>query len=243
VLIGQRTFGKGLVQTTRPLAYNSQLKVTTAKYYIPSGRCIQALDYTHRKDDGTVERFADSLKNEFKTKGGRKVFDGGGLDPDITVEDEYVGTLTSALINKGLVFEFASKYCAQNPVKPDLKSFRLSDKDFENFLSYAKSQKFSYTTALEDDISKLVDAAKKEPYYDQLSGELKELENKIQASKSSDLTNYKSEIMTILQEQIGFHYDLYEGQAAVTLGQDKALLEARKVLNDSLRYNKLLSAN
>ncbi|HET6543976.1 MAG TPA: S41 family peptidase [Chryseolinea sp.] len=243
VLVGQRTFGKGLVQTTRPLAYNSQLKVTTAKYYIPSGRCIQALDYTHRKDDGTVERFADSLKTEYKTKGGRKVFDGGGLDPDINVEDEYVGTITSALINKGLVFEFASKYCAQNPVKPDLKSFRLSDKDFENFLSFAKSQKFSYTTALEDDISKLVDVAKKEPYYDQLSRELKELETKIQASKSSDLTNYKSEIMNILQAQIGFHYDLYEGQAEVTLDHDKAILEARKVLNDSLRYNKLLSAN
>jgi len=243
VLVGQRTFGKGLVQTTRPLAYNSQLKVTTAKYYIPSGRCIQALDYTHRKDDGTVERFADSLKTEYKTKGGRKVFDGGGLDPDINVEDEYVGTITSALINKGLVFEFASKYCAQNPVKPDLKSFKLSDKDFENFLSFAKSQKFSYTTALEDDISKLVDVAKKEPYYDQLSRELKELETKIQASKSSDLTNYKSEIMNILQAQIGFHYDLYEGQAEVTLDHDKAILEARKVLNDSLRYNKLLSAN
>ena len=243
VLVGQRTFGKGLVQTTRPLAYNSQLKVTTAKYYIPSGRCIQALDYTHRKDDGTVERFADSLKTEYKTKGGRKVFDGGGLDPDISVEDEYVGTITSALINKGLVFEFASKYCAQNPTKPDLKSFRLSDKDFENFLSYAKSQKFSYTTALEDDITKLVDVAKKEPYYDQLSRELKELETKIQASKSSDLANYKSEIMNILQEQIGFHYDLYEGQAEVTLDHDKAILEARKVLNDSLRYNKLLSAN
>ena len=243
VLVGQRTFGKGLVQTTRPLAYNSQLKVTTAKYYIPSGRCIQALDYTHRKDDGTVERFADSLKTEYKTKGGRKVFDGGGLDPDINVEDEYVGTITSALINKGLVFEFASKYCAQNPVKPDLKSFKLSDKDFENFLSFAKSQKFSYTTALEDDISKLVDVAKKEPYYDQLSRELKELETKIQASKSSDLANYKSEIMNILQAQIGFHYDLYEGQAEVTLDHDKAILEARKVLNDSLRYNKLLSAN
>jgi carboxyl-terminal processing protease len=243
VLMGQRTFGKGLVQTTRPLAYNSQLKVTTAKYYIPSGRCIQALDYTHRKDDGTVERFADSLKMEYKTKGGRKVFDGGGLDPDINVEDEYVGTITSALINKGLVFEFASRYCAQNPVKPDLKSFRLSDKDFENFLSYAKSQKFSYTTGLEDDISKLVDVAKKEPYYDQLSPELKDLENKIHASKSNDIANYKSEIISILQEQIGFHYDLHQGQAEVTLDHDKAIIEARKVLNDSLRYNKILSVN
>jgi carboxyl-terminal processing protease len=243
ILMGQRTFGKGLVQTTRPLAYNSQLKVTTAKYYIPSGRCIQALDYTHRKDDGTVERFADSLKNEFKTKGGRKVFDGGGLDPDISVDDEYVGAITSALINAGLVFEFASKYCAENPVKPDLKSFHLTDKDFENFLNYVKSQKFSYATPLEDDISKLVEVAKKELYYDQLSREFKELENKVQASKSTDLTSYKHEIISILQEQIGFHYDLYDGQAAVSLEHDKSILEARKVLKDSLRYNKLLSVN
>ena len=243
VLMGQRTFGKGLVQTTRPLAYNSQLKVTTAKYYIPSGRCIQALDYSHRKEDGTVERFADSVKNEYKTKGGRKVFDGGGLDPDISVGDEYVGTITAALINTGLVFEFASRYCAEHPVKPDLKSFRLSDKDFENFLSYAKSQKFSYTSALEDDVSKLVDIAKKERYYDQLSRELKELESSVQASKSNDLSNYKAEIINILQEQIGFHYDLYEGQAEVTLKHDKSIIEATKVLNDSLRYNKLLSAN
>ncbi|HEX6223829.1 MAG TPA: S41 family peptidase [Chryseolinea sp.] len=243
ILVGQRTFGKGLVQTTRPLAYNSQLKVTTAKYYIPSGRCIQALDYSHRRDDGTVERFADSVKNEFKTKAGRKVFDGGGLDPDVTVEDEFVGAITSALVNAGLVFEFASKYCAEHPVKPDLKSFRLSDKDFENFLSYAKSQKFAYAAALEDDISKLLEVAKKERYYDQLAREFKELENKVQASKAADLKNYKNEIINILQEQIGFHYDLYQGQADVALEHDKTILEARKVLNDSIRYNKLLSVN
>ncbi|HZB14420.1 MAG TPA: peptidase S41, partial [Chryseolinea sp.] len=212
-------------------------------YYIPSGRCIQALDYAHRKDDGTVERYADSLKTEFKTRVGRKVFDGGGLDPDISVEDEYVGAITSALINSGLVFEFASKYCAENPVKPDLKTFRLTDKDFENFLSYVKSQKFSYATALEDDISKLVEVAKKERYYEQLHREFKELENKVQGSKSADLANYKDEIVSILQEQIGFHYDLYQGQADVSLEHDKTILEARKVLNDTVRYNKLLSVN
>ena len=195
VLMGQRTFGKGLVQTTRPLAYNSQLKVTTAKYYIPSGRCIQALDYTHRKDDGTVERFADSVKTEFKTKGGRKVFDGGGLDPDINVEEEYVGTITSALINAGLVFEFASKYCAEHPVKPDLKSFQLSDKDFENFLAMLRAKSFPIRSALEDDVSKLVETAKKERYYDQISRELEGIREQSKASKSTDLKSYKAEII------------------------------------------------
>lgn len=243
ILVGQRTFGKGLVQTTRSLAYNSQLKVTTAKYYIPSGRCIQALDYSHRKDDGTVERFADSLKVEFKTKGGRKVYDGGGLDPDINVEDEYVGTITSAMINAGLIFEFASKYCAAHPVKPDLKSFQLTEKDFEDFLTYIKGQKFSYANALEDDMDKLVETAKKERYYEHLDNELDGLMAKVQSGKSNDVRNYKSEIIDILREQIAFHYDLYEGQAQVSLDQDKAILAARKVLNDSSTYNKLLSAN
>jgi carboxyl-terminal processing protease len=243
ILIGQRTFGKGLVQTTRPLAYNSELKVTTAKYYIPSGRCIQALDYTNRKEDGTVERFADSLKMEYKTKGGRKVFDGGGLDPDIKVEDEYVGAITSALINEGLIFEFASKYCAAHPVKPDLKSFHVSEKDYQDFLSYVKSQKFSYTAPLEDDVKKLVEAAKKDLYYEQLGSELDALMNKVHASESTDIKNYKSEIMEVLSEQIGFHYDLYIGQAQIFLQHDKAISEAKKILNDSSTYHKLLSVN
>jgi carboxyl-terminal processing protease len=243
VLIGNRTFGKGLVQTTRPLAYNSQLKVTTAKYYIPSGRCIQALDYTHRKKDGTVERFADSVRVEFKTKGGRKVFDGGGLEPDVKVDDEQIGAITDALINSGFIFEFASKYCAEHPVKPDLKSFQLSDKNFESFLSYAKSQKFAYESALEDDVDKLVETAKKERVYEQLNDELNGLSAKVRATKSNDIKNYKSEIIEILQGQIGFHYGLFEGQAEIALQHDKAILEAQKVLRDSVTYKTLLSVN
>jgi carboxyl-terminal processing protease len=243
LLIGQRTFGKGLVQTTRPLAYNSQLKVTTAKYYIPSGRCIQAMDYAHRKEDGTVERYADSLKMEYKTKGGRKVFDGGGLDPDIKVEDEYVGAITSALVNGGLIFEFASKYCAEHPMKPDLKSFHVSDKDFQDFLAFVKAQKFSYTAPLEDDVKRLVEAAKKEVYYEQLDDELKALMDRVRAGETNDIMSYKTEIMEVLSEQIGFHYDLYKGQAEIFLKQDKAIGEARKVLKDPTTYRKLLSVN
>lgn len=243
ILIGQQTFGKGLVQTTRPLAYNSQLKVTTAKYYIPSGRCIQAMDYAHRKEDGSVERYADSLKMEFKTKGGRKVFDGGGLDPDIKVEDEYAGAITSALINEGLVFEFASKYCAEHPAKPDLKSFHVTEKDYQDFLSFVKAQKFTYTAPLEDDVKKLVEVAKKELYYEQVDDELDVLMNKIHAGESNDIKSYKAEIMEVLSEQIGFHYDLYKGQASIFLKHDKAISEARKVLNDSTFYRKLLSIN
>src|SRR5882724_10447835 len=135
VLIGQRTFGKGLVQTTRQLAYDAQLKITTAKYYIPSGRCIQALDYAHRHTDGTVTKFADSLKREFKTKIGRKVYDGAGLDPDIEVKPEGIAPMTIELVSSGHIFEYACKYCSENKLIPQpMKNFRLSDSDYEKFM-------------------------------------------------------------------------------------------------------------
>jgi carboxyl-terminal processing protease len=241
VLIGKKTFGKGLVQTTRQLAYNSQLKVTTAKYYIPSGRCIQAVDYTHRKEDGTVERVADSLKSEFKTRNGRVVFDGGGLDPDITTEDEYFGTATAALVNSGLVFDYASRYCSENPTQPNLSSFDLSDTDYEKFLTYLKEQKFSYSTAIERNAKQLIEAAKNERYYPELEAQLNGLKSKIEAVKAADLSRFKNEIKDIVEEQIAFHYSLNEGQAAVSLHRDKTVLEARKILNDSGAYQKLLT--
>ena len=241
VLIGKKTFGKGLVQTTRQLAYNSQLKVTTAKYYIPSGRCIQAVDYTHRKEDGTVERVADSLKSEFKTKNGRIVFDGGGLDPDVNTEDEYIGTATGALVASGLVFDFASKYSTENSTPPNLSTFELSDADYDKFLSFLKDQKFSYSTAIERNAKLLIEAAKQERYYPELEGQLNGLKSKIEAVKASDLSRFKNEIKDILEEQIAFHYALNEGQAAVSLHRDKTVIEARKILNDAEAYHKLLT--
>jgi carboxyl-terminal processing protease len=241
ILVGRKTFGKGLVQTTRPLAYNSQLKVTTAKYYIPSGRCIQALDYSHRKEDGTVERFADSLKSEFKTYGGRKVYDGGGLDPDIEVEDDYVGTITAALINSGLIFEFASRHCSENPTKPELKKFRLSEKDYDKFLTFLKENKFTYSTPLERNTKQLIESAKQERYYNELEQYLNGLKIKIEVSKAADLTRFKNEIVEVLEEQIAFNYGLNEGQADISLPRDNTIQEAIKILNDPVGYGKVLS--
>jgi carboxyl-terminal processing protease len=240
ILIGEKTFGKGLVQTTRPLSYNAQLKVTTAKYYIPSGRCIQALDYAHRKDDGTVQKFADSLKVEFKTKNGRKVFDGGGLDPDINVSNDILGQLEEVLINSGLTFEFASKYCAENP-QPDLKSFKLSDKDYQTFLNWIKEQKFQYTTALERSAKDLIEAAQKEKFYPELEKELNSLKNKIEAGKTNDLIRFRPEISQVLEEQIAFHYGLSQGEAEISITHDREIQEARKALIDPVVYQKILS--
>ena len=239
VLVGGKTFGKGLVQTTRPLMYNGQLKVTTAKYYIPSGRCIQALDYTHRKADGTVVKIADSLKAEFKTTNGRAVFDGGGLDPDIKVENQYMGTVTSELVDAGLIFEFASRYCGENPNPGDLSSFSLSDREYENFMTWLKSKSFTYTTTLEKNTKQLIDIAKKERVYDDIEIYLDGLRDKIEANKSSDLVRFKDEIKGLLEEQIAFHYDLEEGRAKVALPRDEGIAAAKKVLADTAAYHKI----
>lgn len=241
VLIGQKTFGKGLVQTTRPLSYNSQLKVTTAKYYIPSGRCIQQLDYTHRREDGTVEKFADSLKTEFRTKHGRKVFDGGGLDPDILVEDAYLGTVTIALLNSGLIFDYASKFCSESPTIPDLKSFRLSDADYEKFVTWLGENKFTYTTPLEKNTEDMIEAAKKDNYYAALKDELVSLRNKIVTNKADDLFRFRDQIAAYLEEQIAFHYALSQGQAEVSLNRNREIIEAKKILGASENYKKLLN--
>jgi carboxyl-terminal processing protease len=241
VLVGEKTFGKGLVQTTRPLSYNAQLKVTTAKYYIPSGRCIQALDYTHRKDDGTVEKFADSLKAEFKTKGGRKVYDGGGLDPDVEIQNELLGPVAEALLNAGLIFEYASKYCSENQAQTNLSSFKLSDNEFENFVSWTKEQKFQYTTSLEKSAKELMEAARKERFYPELENELVTLKSKIEANKANELLRFKTEISELLQQQIAFHYELEKGLAEVSLHQDREIQEAKRILGDSMRYKKILS--
>jgi carboxyl-terminal processing protease len=241
VLIGEKTFGKGLVQTTRPLSYNAQLKVTTAKYYIPSGRCIQALDYTHRKDDGTVEKFADSLKAEFKTKGGRKVYDGGGLDPDVEIQNPLLGPVAEVLLNAGLIFEYASKYCTENPTPSSFTTFSLSDKEYQNFVNWLKEQKFQYTTALERNTKELIEAARKERFYPELETELSNLKSKVEANKANDLFRFKDEITELLEEQIAFHYELGKGLAEVSLAQDKEIQQAKKVLNDPAAYKKILS--
>ncbi len=242
VLIGQKTFGKGLVQTTRQLSYNAQLKVTTAKYYIPSGRCIQALDYSHRKSDGSVEKFADSTKSEFKTKNGRKVYDGGGLDPDIHLKKEAPSSALVELNNAGYLFEYATKYCSENPIPPTpLKNFRLSDSEYKKFVDWMKAQKFSYTTELEKKANELVASAKAERYYEDLKPSLAELQSKIDDYHTADLTRLRVEISSLLEEEIGFHYQLGIGQVEVSLSRDNEIQEAKKILGDIAEYKRILS--
>lgn len=241
VLIGRKTFGKGLVQTTRQLSYGSELKVTVAKYYIPSGRCIQALDYAHRNADGSVSKFADSLRAEFKTKGGRKVLDGNGIDPDISTEDEYFSAVAGNLLQSGLIFEYASKYRGEHPNQPDFKTFKITDAEYSKFTDWLKTQRFSYKSELESSTSELIKAAKEERYYPELEDQLNDLKKRIETNKTTDLTRFKKEIGEVLEQQIAFHYALSEGEAAVSLSHDKTVAEALKVLNDTNRYKAILA--
>jgi len=243
VLIGQKTFGKGLVQTTRPLAYNAQLKVTTAKYYIPSGRCIQALDYAHRKNDGTVERFADSLKTAFKTKSGRVVYDGGGLDPDLEVKTESIGSAVIELVRSGYVFDYATKYCNEHPAPVSMMNFHLSESDYRAFEGWIKQQHFTYSTDLEKRTKDLVSAAKTERYYDELQSTLSALQQKIDQNHTGYLERFASEIRQILEEEIAFHYGLNKGKSEASISRDKEIAEAKRILSDASAFQKLLLPN
>ena len=242
VLIGQRTFGKGLVQVTRQLPYNSQLKITTAKYYIPSGRCIQELDYAHRHPDGHVNKFADSLKREFKTSAGRKVFDGGGLSPDIQIAKEGVLAITSALLSSGLFFEYATIFCTSHPMPMILKEFRLTDAEYKSFAEWVSDKKFSYSTELERQLEGFVQVAKKSGVSN-LQTQLSLLENKVHQSKANDLIRFKAEISFSLEQEIAFHYQLDKGLAEISLTHDNEMEAARKILADKEAFQNILKAN
>ncbi len=242
ILVGQRTFGKGLVQTTRPLSYNAQLKVTTAKYYIPSGRCIQALDYANRHEDGSVDKFADSLKSEFLTKGGRKVYDGGGLDPDVEVKNEYLSPASVQLITSGNIFDFATFYCSQHPELSLKEGFKLSDEEYKKFGQWLAAKKFVFSSDLEKQMEQLVTVAKKERTYLDLQPQLKALQTQIELNRSKDLIRYKDEISKVLEEEIAFHIGLIKSQTELSLQRDNEVMEALKYLREDARYRNLLSS-
>jgi carboxyl-terminal processing protease len=241
VLVGTNTFGKGLVQSTRPLSYNTQLKVTTARYYTPSGRCIQALDYAHRNDDGTVVRVADSLKTEFKTRNGRRVYDGGGLDPDVPVKSEVLAAATTELIMRGMIFDFASRYCAEHTPPVDLANWRLPATDYDKFIAYIKAQKFTYSTGIEQEVKRMKDVAIREKYQD-LMPVLDQLTDKIEQTKSNDLVRLGDEIKAEVESQIAFHYGLNEGHTLNAIGRDSAIEEAGKLFRNPTSYNQLLAS-
>ncbi|WP_372640825.1 S41 family peptidase [Ancylomarina sp.] len=240
IVVGQRTFGKGLVQTTRNLSYNSKLKVTTAKYYIPSGRCIQALDYSHRNEDGSVGKVPDTLTSEFKTKNGRKVRDGGGILPDVKVEMDLFSSLSVGLIRKYKVFDFATQYANKHAEIADATSFELSDQDYEDFKQFLKAEKFEYKSEGTEILEALKKAAKEEKYFEIAQEEFDNISAKLTPNLDRDMKVFEKEIKTLIAHEIVKRYHYQIGGIKYALRDDKVLKEAMTALKDQKKYKEIL---
>lgn len=232
VVIGQRSYGKGLVQQTFPLPYNSLVKITIAKYYVPSGRCIQELDYAHRKDDGSVLKFADSTIHEFKTKAGRTVFDNSGIYPDIALKQERYASVTQTLIGKLFLFDYATKYRDSHPKIADAKTFTLTDADYNDFVKYLAGKNYSYNTVSEKTLDILKADATKEKQFDQIQTEYDILKTKLMNSKKNDLQIHKAEIKQALENEIVSRYYYEKGRFEASQKYDNEMAQAVKTLQD-----------
>ena len=232
VVIGQRSFGKGLVQQTFNLPYNSLVKVTVAKYYTPSGRCIQALDYTHRDTEGTVVKVADSLITEYKTKSGRSVYDGSGIFPDVFIKPLRYSLITQTLISKYHIFDYATQYRNLKASISDPKTFRLNDSDYNEFIAFLSKRDYGYDTKVEKLLNELRDEAEKENKSVALKPEFDALKAKVSHSKKNDLVLFKEEIKRVLESEIVSRYYFEKGRMEQNFQYDNELNEARKVLSD-----------
>jgi len=241
VLIGRRTFGKGLVQATRPLSYNSQLKVTTAKYYIPSGRCIQAIDYAERNNDGSVSSIPDSLKVAFETKNNRVVYDGGGLEPDIPIEGSDWSALAIGLVTSGHIFDYATEYYFEHKQITSAEVFKLSDEEYSVFSKWLVDKEFVYHSPLEAAVDNFIIEANEKESSPKVLKKVQEVHLQISLEKEKDLERHKDEIKKLLQQEIVSRYYLYKGDIQAALVGDRDVKSAIEILSDSNRYNTILS--
>ena len=243
VVLGQRTYGKGLVQITKNLSYNTMLKVTTAKYYIPSGRCIQAINYAERNEDGSVKRIPDSLKHAFKTADGRKVWDGGGIDPDLPIAKPAVNPLIEALVSKNVIFDFVTKYRLEHNNIATAADFKISDRDYENFMAFAKTKDYSYKTESDKLLEKLKEAATEEKYYDAVKSKYEDIKKKLEADKQTALLKNKVEITALIENEICGRYYYLNGKIEKSLQNDPLAIKAIELLNNPQgEYKDLLTA-
>ena len=241
VIVGKRSFGKGLVQQTRKLSYNSQLKLTVAKYYIPSGRCIQALDYSNRNEDGSVGKIADSLSTEFRTKNNRKVYDGGGITPDLVTESEVSSKILLSLFRERLFFDYATEYRLKNENILSAKDFKITDEKFLDFKNFLSDKEYEYETDTEKAYKKLKKVAEEENYFESMKNNFDLLVTKIDDAKSDDLEKNKDFVKEILANEIVSRYYYQKGRIQSSLNYDKDILEAITVLSDSTKYKQILS--
>ncbi len=240
VIIGNRSFGKGLVQTPRELPYGYNMKITTAKYYIPSGRSIQVLDYSHRNSDGSVARVPDSLTNVFKTVNGREVRDGGGITPDFIIPLEQSATIVYYLMADNIIFDFVTDWVQKNPKIASVKEFGLSEDDYVAFKSFVKSKNFKYDQMSIRSLQSLKNIMEFERYFDNAAEEYKALENKLQPNLDRDLELFKKEIMSYIETEIVKRYYYKEGMLIRELLADPVMEKAIEVLKNKQLYNIVL---
>lgn len=242
VIVGSRTFGKGLVQTTRPLPYGGVMKLTTSKYYIPSGRCVQAIDYKHRNEDGSVGTIPDSLTTVFHTAAGREVRDGGGVMPDIEVKQEKLPNILFYLVRDNLIFDYATQYCLKHSSIPSPQEFKVTEADYNDFKAMVKKADFKYDQQSEKIMKTLKEAAKFEGYLDEASEEIKALEKKLTHNLDRDLDYFSKDIRSMIADEIIKRYYYTRGGIIQQLKDDDGLQAALKILADPVKYKETLSA-
>lgn len=240
VIVGEKSYGKGLVQVSRPLSYNSHLKVTTAKYYTPSGRCIQVIDYSQRNPDGSAGKISDSLKSAFKTKAGRTVYDGGGIDPDIAVAGQTPSPIAAALYTSGLTFDYATEYYYSHTSIAKASQFKLNDEEYDKFIDWTTTKEYNYTSLIEGTLVNVKESAEKEKFYNELQSDIEKLEHTIAREKEQALITFKNQIKQLLEREISSHYYYEKGQIESSFTYDLQLKEARNILGNSTRYRSVL---
>ena len=242
VLVGQRSFGKGLVQNTRPVGFNSFLKLTTAKYYTPSGRCIQVLDYSHRAEDGSVGAVPDSLIREYSTAGGRKVYDGGGIMPDIRMPENYYSRFTNMLFAKGYIEDFANLYFKKHREPIDVDTFEVTDADYNEFVAFMADKPIDSESDTKQTLDQLRQRAERDKYLDRIEEELNAIEEKIQDDKQTDLEAFKDELKMLLSNEIVMRYHYIGGVVRNNAHHDPEVLKAIEVLRDTTNYHRILTS-
>jgi carboxyl-terminal processing protease len=237
LVIGSRTFGKGLVQTTRDLSYNTKLKVTTAKYYIPSGRCIQALDYSSRNEDGSVGHVPDSLTSEFQTKKGRIVYDGGGIIPDLVIEPEQLSNLSAALLTKFMIFDFATKYSNETASIAAPEEFFITENIYSQFARFLKDNDFEYESESEHLLKQLEKAAKEEKYYSLAEKDFESLKKRLEPHLDKDLEVFSKEVKSLLENEIVSRFYYQKGAIRSSIDEDRVIQTAIDKLSSDIAYN------
>jgi carboxyl-terminal processing protease len=242
VVMGSRTYGKGLVQQPRTLNYGTKLKITIAKYYIPSGRCIQSKDYFHKDKNGNPIVVPDSLRTKFTTRGGRTVFDGAGIEPDVKIENKNLSSLVVALINQNMLFKYSVEYCNKNSDKINLNNFEITDADLKEFESYLKRKNFIYETQLLDKLDEFKKIAEKENLISELDKSINQLEKELKTNNHLKFDNDRDEIKKFLELSIINNTYYERGRYLYSMKNDELIIEATKLLKNESEYKKLLTA-